>query len=655
MAAPVLDQFGAPPANVGASQRVRRWDTGLLAGGAAFTATLLAIGWVLWHPLPGSPVVPPGGLLTQLAGYPHLFLASFSSSPHAIARWADNPAAGVVSRAALHVRLLPAWIAALVAGGFALKAGLVPRSNTAWVSGPRLLEDREAEQAALRIAAVEREGAKTGFMALHPLLDMPKRRWTRHVLVYGGVGSGKTQILLPIMQAIVAKHGCKAFCVDTKGDYTSRFNTAAILSPWDARSHYWDIAADVRTGAQASAFAASIIPNENGANQFFATAATLILTGVIRALQQSRGIEWTWLDLDELLSCSSEQLAPVLEEHFRKAHPLVAGTGTSTESVMATLSAFTQTISQLAEAFGNGTHPDGTPRKRLSLVAWAKDGYRGRRVIVAQAGPDPGLTQRYLAAAINVLVPEIISPALPDDVSEDGRSIFFMLDELAAIGKVHLGPLVDKGRSKGVAVVMGMQDQSQVAAIYGEHFAKALSGMVGTHIVCQMAMGDTRKHVAEMIGSQRVAITQADAAGAGSTHEEMRAIVQPSDLTSMLGRQVGKRYKPNRFAIRALANLGTEELLVLDWPGVVLPAGRRAFVPAAWALPGYVKPQAQVDDGSTAEQLVGDVVASVARTLEGPVPTVEDESTPAKPVCVDAKIDELEKIKARIRGPQRNR
>jgi len=655
MSTPVLDHFGPPPANVGASQRVRRWDTGLLAGGAAFTGTLLAIGWVLWHPLPGSHVVPPGGLLAQLMGYPHLLLASFSSNAAALTAWADNPAAEVVSRAALHLRLLPAWVAGLVAGGWALKAGLVPRSNTAHVSGPQLLEGREAERAALRIAAGEREGSKTGFMALHPLLDLPKRRWTRHVLVYGGVGSGKTQILLPIMQAIVAKHGCKAFCVDTKGDYTSRFNTAAILSPWDARSHYWDIAADVRTGAQASAFAASIIPNENGANQFFATAATLILTGVVRALQQSRGIEWTWLDLDELLACSSEQLAPVLEEHFRKAHPLVAGTGTSTESVMATLSAFTQTISQLAEAFGDGTHPDGTPRKRLSLVAWAKDGYRGRRVIVAQAGPDPGLSQRYLATAINILIPEIISPSLPDDVEEDGRSIFLVFDELAAIGKINgLEIAAALGRSKGLSLICAFQDTSMIAKIYGEHFAAALSGMVGTHIVCQMAMGDTRKHVAEMIGSQRVAITQADAAGAGSTHEEMRAIVQPSDLTSKLGRQVGKRYKPHGFAIRALANLGTEELLVLDWPGIVLPAGRRAFVPAAWTLPGYVKPQAQVDDGSTAEQLAGDVVASVARSLEGPVPTVGVEPTPAKPVCVDAKMDELEKIKARIRGPQRS-
>jgi hypothetical protein len=654
MSTPILDCFGPPPVTIGASQRVRRWDIGLLAGMFAFTGVLLAIGWLLWRPLPGSPVVPPGGLLAQLMGYPHFLLASLSSDAAALRAWADNPAAEVVSRAALHVRLLPAWVAGLVAGGWALKAGLVPRSNIAHVSGPRLLEGKEAEHAALRMAAGEREGAKTGFMALHPLLNLPKRRWTRHVLVYGGVGSGKTQILLPIMQTIVAKRGCKAFCVDTKGDYTSRFPAAAILSPWDARSRYWDIAADVCTGAQAATFAGSIIPSENGANQFFATAATLILTGVLRALQQSRGIDWTWLDLDELLACSSEQLAPVLEEHFRKAHPLVAGTGTSTESVMATLSAFTQTISQLAEAFGDGTRPDGTARKRLSLVAWAKDGYRGRRVIVAQAGPDPSLTQRYLAAAINILVPEIISPALPDDVSEDGRSVFFMFDELAAIGKVQLGPLVDKGRSKGVAVVMGMQDQAQIAAIYGEHFAKALSGMVGTHIVCQMAMGDTRKHVAEIIGSQRVAITQMDAAGVGNTHEEMRAIVQPSDLTSMLGRQVGKRYKPHRFAIRALANLGTEELLVLDWPGVVLPAGRRAFVPAAWTLPGYVKPQAQVDDGSTAEQLAGDVVASVARTLEGPVPTVEDESTPPEPVSVSTKMDELERIKARIRGPQRS-
>jgi hypothetical protein len=248
----VVDCFGPPPSALPPSTLVRRWDTAFLAGAFGFTGALLACGWALWHPLPGFPDVPEGGLLHQLAAYPHLL---FSTGPRALSVWADNPAAGQVSISALHVRMLPAWIAGLACGGWLGALGLRPHSLTGHVSGPRLLQENEAKQAALRIAEQDRSGGKQGFMKLHPLLDLPKRRWTRHMLIYGGVGSGKTQILLPMVDQIMSQRR-KAFILDTKGDYTSRFPEACILSFSDRRSRYWDIAADVRTAAQADAFAA---------------------------------------------------------------------------------------------------------------------------------------------------------------------------------------------------------------------------------------------------------------------------------------------------------------------------------------------------------------------------------------------------------------
>jgi hypothetical protein len=580
--AAVFDSFGPPPSNLPPSSKVRRWDTAFLAGAFGFTSSLLAIGWVLWRPLPGSPIVPAGGLLAQLFDYPHLLLAT---GPHALRAWADNPAAEQVAITALHVRLLPTWIAGLSIGCWLFSLGLRPHSLTDHVSGPQLLEGKEADEAAARMAAADRSSGKLGWMRLHPLLDLPKRRWTRHMLIYGGVGSGKTQIILPIVQQIVSQRR-KAFILDTKGDYTSRFPTACILSPWDRRSRYWDIAADVRTAAQADAFAASIVPDDNGPNRYFTVSAQLILAGCVRALQAGKVLDWTWRDLDTLLNASAKQLEPLLAEHHRKAHPIISGSEATTAAVMATLAAFTQTISQLAAAFGDGLHSDGRPRKRLSLVAWAKDDYTGKRVIVAQGGPDPGLTQRYLAAAINVLVPEIISPALPDDVSENGRALFFVLDELSAAGKLLLAPLIDKGRSKSVCCILGFQDQAQIAEIYGNNFSKSMAGMVGTHIVCQLQTGETRDQIASLIGSHRVSIhTAPTASGPGSVHEEMRQLVQPHELTTMLGCRKGKRYGPAGFGIRALANLGGDNLLVLDWPGTVLPERRHAFVPARWTQP----------------------------------------------------------------------
>jgi hypothetical protein len=528
--------------------------------------------------------LPAGGLVPQLVAYPELLAHALTFGglcPHA---WVDNPAAGQVSEIALHVRLLPSWLAGSVCGAWFARRALIPHAMTRHISGPRLLEGREAEQAALREASKARGGRRApGFVRLHRLLDLPKRVWCRHVLIYGSVGSGKTQIIFPIVQQAIAKKK-KIFLVDVKGDYTPAILHALILSPWDRRSVYWDIAADVRTSAQAATFASSLIPSEEGSNRFFSTAAEMILTGCLRALQRHGGASWTWVDLNDLLSMSAEELSGMLAQHYAKAKPLLEGAEVTSGSILSTLAAYTQTITQLAEAFGDGTDEQGKPRKRLSLVNWCQDGYTGRTTIIAQAGPDPGLTQRYLAAAINVMVPEILR--LPDDVSDEGRAIFMVLDELAAIGRVNLAPLVDKGRSKSVAVVMGVQDMAnQVGAVHGEHFGRALPGMVGTHILTQVQIGPTRSVLAEAMGKRRVALTTLNTGmNAGQTvSEEWRPLVQPTDLTALLGRQTGPR-SPEGDTVRAIAALGGD-LLVLDWPVLPLPKLRRSFVPARWTLP----------------------------------------------------------------------
>jgi len=587
----IVDVFGLPTGPITPSQSLRRWDHGLLAGAVGWAVGAGAVAWALWRPLPGLAEVPDGGFFAQFMAYPQLLVNTLTLGHVFRHAWFDNPAAGQVSEAALHLRLLPAWVSGALCATWAGVRGLVPHPMTRHVSGPRFLQGKDAEREAVRFAGVQR-GSKDrpGFMRLHPSLDLPKRVWTRHVFIAGGVGSGKTQLIYPIVRQIVRKRR-KLFLLDVKGDYTSALRKALILSPWDARSAYWDIARDVRTSAQAATFASSMIPSEQGANSFFATAAELILTGCVRALQRKAGIRWGWEDLDFLLTLSVAELAPLLAENYAKAYPVVAGGEVTATNVLATLAAFTRTISQLAEAFGQGKEPDGTPRRRLSLVEWARDDYQGRPTIIAQAGPDPSLTQRYLAAALNILVPEIISGAMPDDVTEEGRSIFFVLDELAAIGKINLGPLVDKGRSKGVSVLVGVQDLAQLAAIYGEHFATALPGMLGTHLICQTQLGPTRDRLAKMLGERRVALSSIQPGEQGVTvREEMQPLIQATELTSLLGHHTTTRH-PHGFGIRALAVMG-QDLLLLDWPGRPVPRRRRPFVPAAWTLPTSGTPQA---------------------------------------------------------------
>ncbi len=411
-------------------------------------------------------------------------------------------------------------------------------------------------------------------LKLHPELHLPKSHWSRHVLMQGSVGSGKTQILLPIIEQIIrADH--KLFLYDTKGDFTSYFRTPIIVCPFDERSYCWDIAADCRYPLQAAMLAEILIPTspdqKNG--DFWSMAARQLLVAAIRSLQVEKPGVWTWTDLALLKNQSAEAMLPMIQEHFASASSLVENTESqTTASLLATLVAQTKMIDDLAMAW-----PVRKENRRFAITEWAQDGYKGRKQVIVQSGPEEAMTKAYISALLNLAVPEIISPKLPD--AEKHRFIGFVFDELATAGRLNIGPLIDKGRSKGVVFIGAFQDISQVKATYGDDFQRALTSMVGTHVICQLQMGDTREKAAQQLGKHRVAYRTHDEKA--TVHEESRALISPGELTDRLGPRKGKQYGPHGFGVRAIVQMGGDPLL-LDFPGVVMKTKRPGQVPARW-------------------------------------------------------------------------
>lgn len=411
-------------------------------------------------------------------------------------------------------------------------------------------------------------------LKLHPELHLPKSHWSRHTLLQGSVGSGKTQILLPIIEQIIrADH--KLFLYDTKGDFTSYFRKPIIVCPFDERSYYWDIAADCRYPLQAAMLAEILIPSsadqKNG--DFWTIAARQLLVGAIRSLQAEKPLHWTFADLAERKNRNAEDMLPTIQEHFATATSLVENTESqTTASLLSTLVAQTKIIDDLAMAW-----PVRKENRRFAITEWAQDGYKGRKQVIVQSGPEEGMTKAYISALVNLAVPEIISPKLPD--AEKDRFIGFVFDELASAGKINIGPLIDKGRSKGVVFIGAFQDISQIKATYGEDFQKALTSMVGTHVICQLQMGETREKAAQQLGKHRVAYRTHDEKA--TVHEETRALISPGELTDRLGPRRGKQYGVHNFGVRAIVQMGGDPLL-LDFPGVVMKTKRPGQVPARW-------------------------------------------------------------------------
>lgn len=487
----------------------------------------------------------------------------------------------------VYSRTVPGAVLGLIVGVWLFWLEFKPRPALRHVSGPELLDGKDAVKACRDIA----DGAEC--LRLHPCLPLQREAWTQGVLVAGAVGAGKTQIIEPVVEQAI-RAGVKSLVLDTKGDYTAHFPAGAILSPWDARTRYWDIAADVQTVAEAQAFAAALVPPGHGENQHWNESSRAILVGVLVALQRTYGTGWGWRTLANALAAGHQVLREMLHEFYPEAVALLGDGsphGTTTASAMASLAGHTQVVSNLARAWGDGDVPGRRGKmKRLSLRAWAADGYEGRRTILLHAGADAALSRAWLSAAYAIAGQALL--ALPDSRR---RIVFIVLDEMTAV-RLHLDGLMERGRSKGLCCILGVQDLAQVAAIYGEHQAATLPAMLGTQIICRVSPGATREKIARWLGQRRVwvpAMTQSSSSHGQSVssaaHEEMRAVVEPTELS-----ELGARATRNGFVVDAiLAREGY--VLRLSWPGRVWLKKRRGHVPARWTIP---------DDGAAASPRV---------------------------------------------------
>lgn len=540
----VHDSFGIPGPHIAPDIPVRRWDHGFIHGVLGFVVGFLPLAlWQLgWR-----------DLLRALRLDPAFF--SRMDNPQWLSDWGW---------------LWLALMLGLAFGGWLAWLGLIPRKNVWVVSGPRLLEGKDAIREARRRSLPRKERERDpGHLALHPELVLSKKQASRHLLIHGSVGSGKTQILLGLLRQIFRRKQ-KLFLYDVKGDFGSFFPQASIVSPFDARSRVWHVARDVRTPTQAAVFADSLIPDDNGSGKFWTLAARQVLTGALISLQNEKPEAWTWPDLSTRLTLQAEEMAPILEAHYRKAFGLIANAqGQTAFNVLATLGGYTRVIDDLARAW-----PE-IGKRWFAITDWVRDDYKGRRQIIVQAGPDATLTAAYISALVNVAVPEIISPKLPDD--ESGRFIGFVFDEMSSIGKIQFAPLVDKGRSKGVVVVACVQDLAQLRDIYGDNQVKALTSMVGTQIICKVGMGETREQLSKLMGTNKQASLNYKEGAV--VHTDGAPVVYPHQLTGELGPVRTKQ--PPGFAIRAIVQQ-EDDLLLLDFPGQPMKVRRRGQVEAKW-------------------------------------------------------------------------
>ena len=571
---PTIFDWGAAPPS---APSIKRADPlGWLMASATMGAVAAVVGTALvWRAFPGISS-PPGMLSEHIAGL-------WSVLMHAL--W--PPAYGQDSKTYLKIiSELPegakqalvwrgcvgAW-AALMMPVLLYKSYMTPRDSLIHMRGA--MRHEGAEAVAHLNASLATRVKRRPDHPIAPGVPYPADMWTRHMLVVGGVGSGKSTAIKPLIEKVIAA-GESMILFDPKGEFTMGFASPALIAPWDRRSCSWDIGKDMRNIGDMRRFAAAMI--REGTDPMWANASRQILVGFMIYLTSTRGTRWGWRELADLVAIPQGSLLPLMSQYHPEAIRAVERASVTTHGILINLSSFCSSIFDLAQAWG-----DVPEDRRISFVEWTKQKGRHKQVILQGHGAYPELTRGYVEGIVGVISAMVNSVEMEDDPN---RKLWFIADEFGQMGKIPIRPLFEVGRSRGVRCVVACQDLAQLEEVHGASMVKALVSMSGTLLVGQMMQGDTAEQMAKALGSrevERANISSSYAGTGGSSNRSSTlsfardelAVYKPSELASRLG------LTPDGLGVK-LALFTGGHAYELYWPHHTMNRARIAHMPALW-------------------------------------------------------------------------
>ena len=470
--------------------------------------------------------------------------------------------------------LTGACVFTLVAAfGFAL-ACRFNRPQHRVLRGRQLLTGDAARRAFTRSAKSEilQFGAGLEFL---PGLTISRERETRHWLIWGSVGAGKTQTMLHLILAAIER-GDGVLVLDVKGDMTATLpGDPYLIAPQDQRSMVWDVARDCRTKQDARELATRLIPDSQ--DPMWADAAREVVVVCVASLQATKGDQWTWRDLHEIGTASVESLLVMAKTHHVDAVRLLQNPDNrTTQGVLSTFQAHMHVVAALAETWTS------TSSTRFSISEWLHQPTPYRPVILQHDPRYPSLSNVWIGGMLALLASAVGSPSLQESRK---RRIWIFADEFPQLPRLgNFSTFLDLGRSKGVIAVICAQDLSQLRATYGRDRTDAWVGMIGTKIITRINAGRGAEEASQLIGDQDIEREERSDTLVGgkvstttSRRRDVRRVITADEIATRLG--------PRANGIRVLMLGQGPDALELSVPFLTLPKLRPGHIPAAWSRP----------------------------------------------------------------------
>lgn len=478
-------------------------------------------------------------------------------------------------------------LATIAAGtiGAGIAAGWIAWNATPFVDsrrhyeGSRRLEGRAAIRAAN--GAMRKEIAESGCAYLFaPDVWLSEMRSLVNVLILGAPGSGKTRIVLYLIEQILAQFasaraGSHSLLVhDTTGEIRRGFprdhaHFASVGIDGDDM-WAWAMGDDVLTVDDATAVAGRLVgerPGVKHSNTVFDSGGTTIFAGCIVICQKTYGREWGAAELLEVMLLDATTLREKLVEAGSPAATLLqmdedgAVSKTSSSFVLTYLANLVRVLDPLARRWSNVP-----PSRRFSFVRWMNGDPKQPAIVLLQRSARLSeLSAAWIGAVIDLIAAYATDAAFN---SKGKQRLHLVLDEFHQLGPLgRFQELLDVGRNKNVSVIATLQDLNQLRLSYEEIGARNMIGRFATIIVGRMRQGDASIEVSEKLIGKRTIVDVPEKHQHPDTPPQKREvlIVRPEQLNQELG-VFGNE-------VHALV-LGFGDVLDITWPVTVWPERR---------------------------------------------------------------------------------
>ncbi|MDA8587229.1 type IV secretion system DNA-binding domain-containing protein [Rhodobacteraceae bacterium] len=377
-------------------------------------------------------------------------------------------------------------------------------------------------------------------------------REVNHFLVFGAIGGGKTQTILPLLRSVMERSD-KVVVFDFKGDYTrmafskppikkdkkkQKPQDPLLLAPHDDRSVIWDIANDLVVEEDAIEVANRIIPESK--DRFFSDSSRTVLALCIITLMKTKPQRWTWWELMETTQLPLDQLQAFARQYHRDAMIYLNADYRQVAATISTMAAGLGAVRMLAY----GWRENAASRQKFSLRRWLLDEETKDRTLVLQrSGRFQDQSEGWISAFLTVMSSNVSDVSFGESKE---RRVWLFVDEFAQLPKVHrFEAMLETGRSKGLAVVLGIQGIEQLVAKYSQQTADQIESLIGTKVIAKINVGQTARRLEEQFGNTIMITHRRDTDGGGRLkwmrEEKREPVVHRTDFQTELGPLLHKR------------------------------------------------------------------------------------------------------------------